>query len=343
MSRPIFKKELSVVQKMFNQRLLAAHAWTEAQAHHIYTQELLPAVSNDNDDDDAVDRVSLTETIQCCNGHLSDFGLEIVSITLPDYTKLQMNDHDDDDEEEEAQDDEEEEGDTEDRPPSNSKSSRRSSTTTTRNSSSTTPATTSTTIKYYTIINQFPDAIAKEIYQPFLFQPNGTLQGYVQHVVWHLSQQYPTPAARATILNLKNSIPHRRRSTTNPMEVAVVETMVPPSSTAPSSVVLPSPKVTLSQAEDMLERLLDEQWLMEVVVLSATKNRRTSSSSHNAKIALGPRTLGELSYLLQSSSSAAEDDDDNEPDNNVNDRQPPRSSSSSKWNVLLPQPIYIRY
>ena len=342
MSRPIFKKELSVVQKMFNQRLLAAHAWTEAQAHHIYTQELLPAVSNDNDDDDAVDRVSLTETIQCCNGHLSDFGLEIVSITLPDYTKLQVNDHDDD--EEEAQDDEEEEEeDTEDRPPSNSKSSRRSSssTTTTR---STTPATISTTIKYYTIINQFPDAIAKEIYQPFLFQPNGTLQGYVQHVVWHLSQQYPTPAARATILNLKNSIPNSSRSTTNPMEDAVVETMVPPSSTASTS-VLPSPKVTLSQAEDMLERLLDEQWLMEVVVLSATKNRRTSSSSssHNAKIALGPRALGELSYLLQSSSSAAEDDDDNEPDNNVNDRQPPRSSSSSKWNVLLPQPIYIRY
>ena len=335
MSSPIFKKELSVVQKMFNQRLLAAHAWTEAQAHHIYTQELLPTVSNDHD---AVDRVSLTETIQCCNGHLSDFGLEIVSITLPDYTKLQVNDHDDDDEEEEAQDDEEE--DTEDRPPSNSKSSRRST------SSTTTPATISTTIKYYTIINQCPDAIAKEIYQPFLFQPNGTLQGYVQHVVWHLSQQYPTPAARATILNLKNSIPNSSRSTTNPMEVAVVETMVPPSSTASTSVVLlPSPKVTLSQAEDMLERLLDEQWLMEVVVLSATKNRRTSSSSssHNAKIALGPRALGELSYLLQSSSSAAENDD-NEPDKNVNDRQPPRSSSSSsKWNVLLPQPIYIRY
>ena len=331
---------------MFNQRLLAAHAWTEAQAHHIYTQELLPTVSNDDDDDrNTVDRVSLTETIQCCNGHLSDFGLEIVSITLPDYTKLQVNDHDDD--EEEAQDDEEEEEeDTEDRPPSNSKSSRRSSTTTTtRNSSNTTPATTSTTIKYYTIINQFPDAIAKEIYQPFLFQPNGTLQGYVQHVVWHLSQQYPTPAARATILNLKNSIPNSSRSTTNPAEVAAVETIVPPSSAASSSVVLPpSPKVTLSQAEDMLERLLDEQWLMEVVVLSATKNRRTSSSSsHNAKIALGPRALGELSYLLQSSSSAAEDDDDNEPDNNVNDRQPPRSSSSSKWNVLLPQPIYIRY
>ena len=86
----------------------------------------------------------------------------------------------------------------------------------------------------------------------------------------------------------------------------------------------------------MLERLLDEQWLMEVVVQSATKNRRTSSS-HNAKIALGPRTLGELSYLLQSSSAA----EDNEPDENVNDRQPQRASS--KWNVLLPQPIYIRY
>jgi hypothetical protein len=189
------------------------------------------------------------------------------------------------------------------------------------------------------MINQFPDAITKDVFQNYIFQPP-SLQSYVKQILFHLAQQYPTPASRATILNLKNNIPtassQEGKTAIKPMmdddDNDDSTTTARPTPTSSSSSTTTTTKVTLSQAEDMLERLLDEQWLMQVEVGTKSKKRRSTSSSSSSStsniakmIVLGPRAWGELSYLLSSSDESME------------------QTRSASTKLLLPQPIYIRY
>ena len=291
------RDELGIAQKMFNQRLLAEHCWTEAQAQHIYTDEILPSCSATGDSGPR--DISLIDTIKLCNSHLSDFGLEIVSITVPDYTNQDSNDDDDDEEEED-----------EERPQRHPISSN--------------------TIKYYTMVNKFPDTITKEVYQNYLFQPP-TLQSYVKQVLLHLARHYPTPSTRATLLNLKNNTNENLSSTTSHDGDGHAS-----QATSTSVVVVAPPKVSLSNAEDMLERLLDEQWVMEVVTTNRNHKSQRRNSTTNTKIAIGPRALGELSYLISSPAAGTDEEEDD------NDNKP-SASSNHHLKVLLPQPIYIRY
>jgi Nse1 non-SMC component of SMC5-6 complex len=117
--------------------------------------------------------------------------------------------------------------------------------------------------RHYAMVNKFPDDIAKQAFQATIFQP-ASQQAYVKAVLEKLVQD--GASARATLLNLKNDIKE---------------------------------KIPLSSAEDALERLLEEKWLVE------TGERR---GSNGAEIILGPRTYCELSYLLTEEFGMDKDD-----------------------------------
>jgi hypothetical protein len=167
--------ELTVPQKMFLQRMLAEHCWTEKEAKKVHTETQAAS--------------SLRETIQCCNTQLAQFGLEIVSLTLKETC-------------------------------------------------------------YYTLMNQYPDPMVRDIYAPIHFQPQA-LQQYLQDIFLHLLQAPERSATRAVLLNLKHNAQN-------------------------------GGDLSLSRVEDMLERWIEERWLM---------------SSTNHQITIGPRSYCELSYL----------------------------------------------
>jgi len=113
--------------------------------------------------------------------------------------------------------------------------------------------------RHYAMVNKFPDDIAKTAFQSHLFQPpqqqafvKAVLQTLVEASSGEVDEQHVT---RATLLNLKNDVQ------------------------------LP----TITAAEDCLQRLVEEKWVVEV---SGRKG------SNNAVIQLGPRTYCELSYML---------------------------------------------
>lgn len=111
--------------------------------------------------------------------------------------------------------------------------------------------------RHYAMINKFPDDISKKAFQDAIFQPP-TQQAYVKAVLEKLVQNGAT--ARSTLINLKNDM---------------TET------------------IPLLCAEDALERLLEEKWLVELEGPRAARR-----GSNVAEIVLGPRTYCELSYLL---------------------------------------------
>ena len=293
---PSDRTPLGIAQKMFIQRMLAEHCWTEAQAELVYQEcgkddderhhDLPPRSSTPSSP-------SLVDLIKWCNSHLSDFGLEIVSVTLPDSYCYHP-------QEEEPE------------RPHSRRSTSSAGTSGTSNSSKG-----STSTKYYTMVNQFPDAITKDVYQNYLFQPP-SLQSYVKRVLSHLAQSYPQPAARATLLNLKHSAvppPHRPDDDQKDPTVSSQQQQQQ------------QPKVTLTLAEDMLERLLDEQWLRPVHG-DASPPSSSRGGGAGTKIGLGPRAWGELSYFL--TTPTEEDANNNNDDDDARRR-------------LWPQPIYIRY
>ena len=131
-------------------------------------------------------------------------------------------------------------------------------------------------IRHYAMVNKFPDDISKICFQSHIFQPPEQ-QSYVKAVLQKLvdsisgstededddgdenTSRNRTPATRqnkitrATLLNLNRDA-----------------------------------KITLASAEECLDRLLDEKWLL------CNNQKRTNQSL----VRLGPRAYGELSYLL---------------------------------------------
>jgi hypothetical protein len=301
---------LTLHQKMFNQRLLAEHCWTEEVALHVYYNEILqqepPMVilqqqhsvssnskSNRNTNQKAL-VAELMDTIKCCNAQLQYFGLEIVSIGIPisDPSSIVAT--------------------------MKNRSSRNKDADTAAEEDDVARPTPTKIQKYYTMMNQYPDNIAKDVFQNTLFQPP-VLQAYVKLVLHHLLQRPPPKTAtRATLLNLKNDIPYDNVTT----------------------------KLTLSMVEDMMERLIEEHWLIEVRGnsphptpdndvddddddeddnLHHNKKRRSNipSTKNSTRITIGPRSYCELSYLFM-----------NHPD---------ESDVAVVDTTQIPQPIYIRF
>jgi Nse1 non-SMC component of SMC5-6 complex len=135
-----------------------------------------------------------------------------------------------------------------------------------RSSSTPSSSASSTKILHYAMVNKFPDEIAKKTWQAAVFQPL-TQQSFVKAVLERLAQEGATP--RSTLLNLKNTV----------------------------SGSTSSERITLASAEDALERLLSEKWI--VPAKSNKKGgRRGAATSSNGSIVLGPRAFCELTYFF---------------------------------------------
>jgi hypothetical protein len=135
----------------------------------------------------------------------------------------------------------------------------------TKRSSSNPLSGSSTTTLHYAIVNKFPDEVAKKTWQAAIFQPL-TQQAFVKAVLERLSREGATP--RSTLLNLKNTV----------------------SGSASSE------RITLGSAEEALERMLSDKWI--VPAKSSKKGRRGTTLSSNGSIVLGPRAFCELTYFL---------------------------------------------
>lgn len=107
-------------------------------------------------------------------------------------------------------------------------------------------------VRHYAMVNKFPDDISKKSFQAHLFQPPQQ-QTYVKAVLQKLVDDAADEekTARATLLNLNREA-----------------------------------GLNLTQAEDCLERLIEEKWLT------------ASGRTNQAAVHLGARTYCELSYLL---------------------------------------------
>ena len=153
-------------------------------------------------------------------------------------------------------------------------------------------------VRYYSIINRFPDDIAKNCFKK-LFPPEQ--QAYVRLVFEKLVENGPT--SRATVLNYKNILNDGNRNVSNSQRLSLSQRNNDdddddennPNKAGKISLSLPV-------VEDIIEKLIDEKWLVFHV---DGRNRRTSNS---VLIDIGPRSYLELSYLLTDEFGMEKDD-----------------------------------
>lgn len=112
-----------------------------------------------------------------------------------------------------------------------------------------------TRVRHFALINSQPDETAKLVFQPLLFQPPETQQ-FVKCVLQKLVDE--GEATRASLVNLKNDVPGN--------------------------------KVNLELADNVVDKLLREKWLVH--------DESKSRTSNSTKVQLGPRTFCELAHLL---------------------------------------------
>lgn len=113
--------------------------------------------------------------------------------------------------------------------------------------------------RFVAMSNKFPDDVSKLVFQKSFHPP--ITQSFSKLVLHKLASE--GPQSRATLINLKNEIEIDKDS---------------------------SAKITLHNAEDALEQLLQAKW-----IVSEQAGRRQSNASI---LQLGPRVYCELSYLL---------------------------------------------
>lgn len=157
-------------------------------------------------------------------------------------------------------------------------------------------------VRYYSIINRFPDDIAKNCFQS-MFPPKQ--QAYVRLILEKLVEL--GPSTRATILNYKNIV----NETSNRILSSQRQSMSQLTATQNSeenetqATFQKNAPLTLSVVEEILEHLLDDKWLVIHQADNGGSNRRTSNSS---LIDIGPRSYLELSYLLVDEFGMEKDD-----------------------------------
>jgi Nse1 non-SMC component of SMC5-6 complex len=157
-------------------------------------------------------------------------------------------------------------------------------------------------VRYYSIINRFPDDVAKKCFQN-MFPPQQ--QAYVRLVFEKLVEG--GPATRATVLNYKNLLNDNGRNSNQSSRLTMSQmtenTAEVPNEDGDDTSVLTKTVLTLPMVEDVLERLLAEKWL--IMKLDGTGSRRSSNSS---LVDIGPRSYMELSYLLVDEFGMEKDD-----------------------------------
>jgi hypothetical protein len=118
-----------------------------------------------------------------------------------------------------------------------------------------------TPTRHYAMINSFPDDVAKQSFQSVLFQPPSQ-QAYIRAVYETLVEAKGSGVPRNTLLNVKNNIQQKAAEGNN------------------------NNNISLSVAEDALDKLIEEKWLI------------VQGKGRNANAFIGPRSYCELSYLL---------------------------------------------
>lgn len=132
-------------------------------------------------------------------------------------------------------------------------------------------------VRYYAMVNKFPDDVAKHcfmsgvsnneaVFVRHIFEKFASLSSAEEGSQSSTSGTGGTAMARSAILNSRNDMDKNF-------------------------------KITLPQAESVLEKLLEEKWLAYENPANGTARR----TSNTAKIILAPRTYLELSYFLESS------------------------------------------
>lgn len=283
---------LSLGQKVLNQRLLAEHCWSEAQAQAVY-EELQQTYEND-----AVvnPNHSLMECMKSCNEQLRFLGLEIIVVAMP-VAQPTLSSSSSQTSNEENEDQESGGGGNQKKQPTGTR-----------------------TARHYCMVNKFPDGMAKQAWQAALF-PQPAQQAFVKAVLAHLVAATTTPtttspqhqhdrpavaaaASRSTLINLRT-------------------TPAAADASAPSILSLPL-------AEDTIDRMIAEQWIVLSSTVSSSSraslsNRASANTMEehddeendsppksvrqrgrssigggggNNRFVLGPRAFGELSYFL---------------------------------------------
>lgn len=267
-------------QKMLNQRLLAEHCMTEAELKTLWNE--LRSAGNDMGGN------TFEESIASCNNNLKLAGLEIVGISMLDASQLR---------------DENNDINSPGQLPSSSSSNQ---------SSKRKPK--KTLVRYYSIINQYADDIAKKCFES-MFQPQQ--QAYVRYVLEKLVELGPT--SRTTILNYKNDVnqsyQNSNRTTTGNMPLSqmtqnTANDIDDDGNDNDGNRVSTKGKIsplTLPMVEDTLDQLIEAKWLILVTNdhessgggdKRPNSNGRRTSSSSNILIDIGPRSYLEISYLL---------------------------------------------
>lgn len=149
-------------------------------------------------------------------------------------------------------------------------------------------------VRYYSIMNRFPDDIAKKCFQG-MFPPEQ--QAYVRLVYEKLIEV--GPSSRATILNYKNllnadGVGSQRLSMSSQMNMT--QNSIDPND---GTTVGTTKSLTLSMVEDILDQLLAQKWLVLKLDARSGSSQNTNRRVSNASlIEIGPRSYIELSYLL---------------------------------------------
>jgi Nse1 non-SMC component of SMC5-6 complex len=260
--------------KMFNQRLLAEHCLSEVDARALWDdirQQQADVVSDMNG-------TTFEESIASSNKELDFIGLEIVGISLPDKSSMV---------------DEEQEEDDENITRKSKKTKKRKN------------------VIYYSIINRFPDEIAKKCFQSMFTSQE---QGYVRLVLEKLVEKGPT--SRNVVLNYKNLLDDSTGpGSSQSQRLSILSQRSGNNNNEHDEddqndlVAVKRPALTLSMVEDVLEKLLEEKWLICGHADSGNSNnsnRRRSSNSF--RIDIGPRGYMELSKILTEEFGLDKDD-----------------------------------
>lgn len=252
---------------MFNQQLLARHCMTESDARK--TWKSLVKVCQEEEDNVEKFEDSIVEI----NAGLKTIGLEIRGVSIASTSIQQQS----------SQQSSQSQSSTQQQQDGNTPGSSKSKSSAKRQQH----------VRYYAIVNKFPDEVAKHC-----FSSHGTPNEacFIRHILEQFASlassdnndddnTTPPAMARSKIINSRNDMVDNDNKNI---------------------------KITLPQAETIVDKLLDEKWLMyeqqqDGGTSGGQRQRQRHRGSNTSKIVLAPRTYLELSYFLESSGMEQDD------------------------------------
>jgi Nse1 non-SMC component of SMC5-6 complex len=223
--------------------------------------QLYESILQECDDSNAT---PFADSLAASNAQLQHLGLEIVAVSLPRQQQLRTNkgsNNNNNGEEEDYDDDDADDADGASSPSSAQQKQQYE--------------------RHFAMVNKFPDDVAKVAFQhSSIFHQQ---QRYVKAVLEKLVVEGPS-LSRADLINVKNDLKNQKKNRQGDDE---------DDGTGGGGVV------TLGTAEATLEHMLDEKWVVEVVVAKNDGSKRRRKGRNAATlIAIGPRTYCELSHML---------------------------------------------